>query len=174
LALPAEAARRTVNVAKAHPGRLRPPTMSGLHWPGRRVGAAAVIVDASGRVLLVRHTYGRLNWELPGGASEPGESVIETALRELREEAGVEALADQLTGVYWDSEYDAHHLVFRCRLVDEGRPLASSAEISACDFWPPDRLPRPISDFTIRRVHDALADAPQLLPVTIPPRAWLD
>jgi 8-oxo-dGTP diphosphatase len=62
-----------------------------MHWPGRRVGVAAFIVDGRGRVLLVRHTYGPLNWELPGGASEPGESVVQTALRELREEAGVEA-----------------------------------------------------------------------------------
>jgi 8-oxo-dGTP diphosphatase len=133
-----------------------------------------VILDASGRVLLVRHTYGRLNWELPGGASEPGESFVETVVRELREEAGVEAVPEQLTGVYWDSEYDAHHLVFRCQVVDERGPVASSAEISACDYWPVDGLPRPISDFTIRRIEDALAEAPHVLPVSIPPRTWLD
>lgn len=133
-----------------------------------------MILDASGRVLLVRHAYGRLNWELPGGASEPGESVVETALRELREEVGVEAVAGQLTGIYWDSEYDAHHLVFRCRLADNATPVASSAEISACDYWSPEELPRPISDFTTRRIKDALADAPQLLPASITPRTWLD
>lgn len=33
----------------------------------KNVGAAAFIVDGEGRVLLVKHTYGRLNWELPGG-----------------------------------------------------------------------------------------------------------
>jgi hypothetical protein len=27
-----------------------------------RIGAAAVVLDDSRRVLLVRHTYGRLNW----------------------------------------------------------------------------------------------------------------
>lgn len=133
-----------------------------------------MILDASGRVLLVRHTYGRLNWELPGGASEPGESVVETALRELLEEAGVEAAADELTGIYWDREYDAHHLVFRCRVADDAKPVASSTEISACEYWPPDRLPRPISDFTIRRIEDALANTRQPLPVSIPPRSWLD
>jgi hypothetical protein len=31
-----------------------------------RIGAAAVVLDDSRRVLLVRHTYGRLNWELLG------------------------------------------------------------------------------------------------------------
>src|SRR6266550_908332 len=31
------------------------------------IGAASVISDATGRVLLVHHTYGERNWEIPGG-----------------------------------------------------------------------------------------------------------
>lgn len=30
-------------------------------------GAAAVIVDSDGKILLVKHSYGKNNWELPGG-----------------------------------------------------------------------------------------------------------
>ncbi|HEV8603277.1 MAG TPA: hypothetical protein VGQ68_07755 [Gaiellaceae bacterium] len=38
-----------------------------------------------------------------------------------------------------------------------------------------DALPHPISDFTIRRIEDALLEAPQeLLPISIPPRTWLE
>src|SRR5688500_810850 len=37
---------------------------------GKKLGAAAVILDTLGRVLLVKHTYGPLNWELPGGGAE--------------------------------------------------------------------------------------------------------
>jgi 8-oxo-dGTP diphosphatase len=54
----------------------------------RRIGAAAVIVNDEGGVLLVKQTYGRLNWELPGGAGEAGESPDETVLRGVREETG--------------------------------------------------------------------------------------
>jgi 8-oxo-dGTP pyrophosphatase MutT (NUDIX family) len=50
----------------------------------RRIGAAAVIVNDEGGVPLVKQTYGRLNWELPGGAGEAGESPDETVLREVR------------------------------------------------------------------------------------------
>jgi 8-oxo-dGTP diphosphatase len=145
-----------------------------MNWPERRLGAAAVILDADGRVLLVRHTYGRLNWELPGGASEPGESIVDTALRELREETGLQGHAERLTGIYYDAEYDAHHFVFRCRVADPKLATATSAEISACDYWAPAALPRPISDFTIRRITDALGDRAGALPTAITARAWLE
>jgi 8-oxo-dGTP diphosphatase len=143
-------------------------------WALRKLGAAALVLDLEGRVLLVRHTYGRLNWEIPGGASEPGESAILTALRELREEAGVEAIAESLAGIYYDAADDAHHFVFRCRL-DGGEPAPASAEVSECRYWPPDALPRPISDFTVRRIEDALhGRLPDLVPVSIPPLSWLE
>jgi 8-oxo-dGTP pyrophosphatase MutT (NUDIX family) len=145
-----------------------------MNWPGRRVGAAAVILDERGYVLLVRHTYGRLNWELPGGASEPGESVVETALREVREETGLKVKAERLTGIYYDPEQDAHHFVFRCRTVDGAAPVPGSEEISACAFCAPDDAPRPISDFTLRRIRDAVAHDPQVLPESVPQRSWLE
>ena len=146
-----------------------------MGWTGRRLGAAAVIVDREGHVLLVRHTYGPLNWEIPGGASEPGESILATALREVREEVGVEAVPERLAGIYYDGEHDAHHFVFRCHLADEAVPSSSSAEVSACGFWPRDALPRPISDFTVRRIEDACTGRlPELAPVVVPPRSWID
>ncbi len=53
-----------------------------------------VVVDTAGAVLLFRThdpTYPELGawWELPGGGLEPGETYIDCALRELREEAGI-------------------------------------------------------------------------------------
>jgi 8-oxo-dGTP diphosphatase len=143
-------------------------------WALRKLGAAAVVLDSDGRVLLVHHTYGRLNWEIPGGASEPGESVVETALRELREEVGVDAAAESLAGIYYDGEDDAHHFVFRCRIVG-AEPAPASDEVSECRYWHPEALPRPISDFTVRRIEDAVdGRLPDLVPVSITPRSWLE
>ena len=144
-----------------------------MSWPGRRIGAAAIILDDEGKVLLVRHTYGPLDWAVPGGQSEPGESVVETALRELREETGLEAVAESLTGIYWNATRDAHHFVVRCRQLDGREPTPSSPEISACGFWGSDELPRPISDFTVRRIEDALTRWPQPLPSPVPARTIL-
>ena len=154
--------------------RSEPIETATVAWVGRRAGAAAVLLDPRGRVLLVRHTYGRLNWELPGGASESGESVVETALRELREETGIDARAETLTGIYYEPETDAHHFVFRCRALSGEPATPTSPEISDCGYWSLADLPRPISDFTVRRIEDAISGARQALPAAIPPRTWLE
>ena len=127
------------------------------------LGAACAIFDGDGRVLLVHHTYGRLNWELPGGVSEPGETPDETARRELLEETGLHAELDHLTGVYLEPDHDFGpmlHFVFRCRWLEGLDPVASSPEVSDVRYWPPDHLPTPISDFTERRIRDAALDQP--------------
>jgi 8-oxo-dGTP diphosphatase len=127
------------------------------------LGAACVIFDDEGRVLLVHHTYGRLNWELPGGGSEPGEAPDETATRELLEETGLRAELDCLTGVYFEPDHDVGpmlHFVFRGRWHDRLDPVASSPEVSDVRYWPIDDLPTPISDFTERRIQDAVLDGP--------------
>jgi 8-oxo-dGTP diphosphatase len=144
-----------------------------VHWRGRLVGVAAAVLDDAGRVLLVCHTYGRLNWELPGGASEPGEGFEETALRELREETGLAGWVERLTGIYYRPEDDSHHLVYRCTVEDDSNPVPSSEEVSACSYWPVDKPPRPISDFTLRRIQDALA-AESLRLREVPPLTWLE
>lgn len=62
-----------------------------VHHPG---GAAIAAVDAQGRVCLLRqyrHAAGGWIWELPAGKLEPGEPPLETARREIIEEAGCTA-----------------------------------------------------------------------------------
>lgn len=62
-----------------------------IHHPG---GAATVAIDDQERVCLVRqfrHAAGGWLWELPAGRIEPDEPPLETARRELAEEAGVSA-----------------------------------------------------------------------------------
>jgi len=146
-----------------------------VHWPARLIGVAAVVLDESGRILLVRHTYGRLNWELPGGASEPGETFEETAVRELGEETGLAGQVGRLTGIYYKREDDSHHLVFRCTVENGSESArATSAEVSDCAYWSPDALPRPISDFTVRRIEDALAEEASPRLVDVAPLTWLE
>ena len=144
-------------------------------WTGKKLGAAAVITDERGYVLLVKHSYGKLNWEIPGGAAEANETVADTAVREVREETGLVVIAERLTGMYYWAENDSHHFVFQCAMAHDGQePLSISSETTDCGYFAPDALPRPISDFTVRRIQDALAGIPMLLPTNTGPRQWLE
>ncbi len=61
--------------------------------------ASALVFDASGRVLLVRHAEGNL-WTTPGGMIEPGETPADAAVRETWEETGLAVALTRIVGVF--------------------------------------------------------------------------
>lgn len=126
-------------------------------------------------MLLVHHTYGALNWELPGGSGEQGESPAETAVREVYEETSLTVSASGMTGCYFMPENETLHFVFRCDVSGTGEmPVPDGDEISECAYWPLNSLPRPISDWTVKRIHDAVSGSCIDMPMTIGPRIWLE
>lgn len=138
----------------------------------KRLGGAAIIQDSKGKVLLVKHGYGKRNWEVPGGLSEQGESAAGTAIREVQEETGLEVKAGRLTGVYYDPSTDMHHFAFTCSSVNDKQPAPTSGEIVECGFFSVDELPRPISDFTEQRIHHALFQDNSSLFHVMKPLKW--
>ncbi len=67
--------------------------------------AAGIVTDAQGRVLLMQRLPGKHLaglWEFPGGKLEPGETVAQALVRELREELGIEVHASTpLISIPW-------------------------------------------------------------------------
>lgn len=118
----------------------------------------AVVVDGAGRVLMIHKTDNDL-WALPGGGHEPGESIADTVVREIREETGYDVEVETLTGTYTNPNHRMMYddgevrqqfsLAFRARLIG-GSPQTSSEsrevrwltpeEIAALDVHPSMRL----------------------------------
>ncbi|MGV9213841.1 NUDIX hydrolase [Micromonospora sp. RB23] len=73
--------------------------------PNKIVVAVTVFVqDSEGRVLLIQRTDNGL-WALPGGAQDFGEYIAETAVRETREETGIEVEVTEIVGIYSDPRH---------------------------------------------------------------------
>jgi 8-oxo-dGTP pyrophosphatase MutT (NUDIX family) len=70
------------------------------HRPLILVGAIVIALDLDGKILLQQRKYPAGYWAIPGGLMELGESVEETARRELYEETNLSAAALQLINVY--------------------------------------------------------------------------
>lgn len=91
-----------------------------------RLVVAAVVRDASGRLLVQRRRQGtHLEglWEFPGGAVEPGEEPAAALERELEEELGVAASAGDPITFAWhrDDHRDVLLLFFQAR-IESGAP----------------------------------------------------
>lgn len=87
--------------------------------------ASAVVVDDQGRVLLHRRRDNNL-WSVPGGAMEPGESISQTVVREVKEETGLDVKPRRIIGVY----SNPHHVV----AYDDGEVRQQFSVCFACDL----------------------------------------
>jgi ADP-ribose pyrophosphatase YjhB (NUDIX family) len=106
--------------------------------------ASVVVVDDDGRILLHRRTDND-KWALPGGVMEIGESIAGCALREVREETGLEVELLGIVGLYTDPghvfAYDdgevrqEFSICFRARPT--GGSLAPSEESHEVRFFNP-------------------------------------
>lgn len=74
-------------------------------------GAQVVVLRNDDAVLLQRRADNGV-WEIPAGSCEPGQSFVEAAVAELREETGIRASADQLEAFASYSDPEGHHLVY--------------------------------------------------------------
>ena len=124
-----------------------------------RHGAAVLIADERGRVLLIHEDYGRLRWGLPGGRHEPGESIEETAIREAKEETNLDVELVELIGEYMIVSASGQELldvsVFIATIAG-GELAPNEGEIAEVGWFDPNDLPHPQTDVGPRAIADWL------------------
>ncbi|MEU7639805.1 NUDIX domain-containing protein [Streptomyces sp. NPDC039016] len=111
------------------------------------VAASAVVTDESGRVLLQRRQDNDL-WALPEGGMDMGDSLPGCAVREVKEETGLDVEITGLVGTYTDPEHviaysdgevrRQFNICFTARIV--GGTLTISDESTELRFVAPGEL----------------------------------
>jgi diadenosine hexaphosphate hydrolase (ATP-forming) len=111
-------------------------------------GAGGVVINHAGRVLLLQHRNG--TWVFPKGHIEAGESKVDAAVREVEEEAGVQAAVIDPRRT-WQTEYvnprrqarritwyllrsDATEVVLRERIFPTGGFFAPAEALALLSF----------------------------------------
>jgi ADP-ribose pyrophosphatase YjhB (NUDIX family) len=143
--------------------RLEPLTRRVLHFywrfsRGLTLGVRAVVIDDSGKVFLIVHSYVP-GWHLPGGGVETGETAAVALARELREEGNIEVLElPQLFGVYFNGRISRrdHVALYVVRAFRQSAPPKPNHEIIAHGFFAPEALPQDTSRATRDRIAEVL------------------
>ena len=127
-----------------------------------RVAAGVLFRDADGRVLLVKPSY-KAGWEIPGGYVEKSESPLAAAVREVREELGVDLDVAELLVMDWaphPAEGDKLLVIFRGGTLtadDVTSFTLHEGEITTAEFFHVDQLPDLMPARLARRVTEAAA-----------------
>jgi len=111
-----------------------------------KVAIGAIVGDDEGRILLVKRPDSGI-WLYPTGWADVGYSPAEVAIKEVKEETGIDCVVEQLIAVVDGqrmgfTRFGMYMIVFHCRAVGgelEGHPL----ETAGVGFFPPDDLPWP-------------------------------
>ena len=111
-------------------------------------GAGGVVFNARGDVLLLRHMGGDW-WVFPKGHIDPGEGVLEAALREVEEEAGVRATCPDETATrttrYTNPRGEARLITWFPLLTEATKPVLRERLFPEGDFFAPDEALRRLS-----------------------------
>ena len=102
------------------------------------------VVLKDDKILLVHRKDDGL-WCLPGGITDPGETLADSVLRELQEETGIVGEVKQLLGIYdsrlWHSEKRIHFYHFLFLVEAEALTPRPSDEVYDAAYFAEDNLP---------------------------------
>lgn len=128
------------------------------------VGAAAVILNEAGQVLLQHRSDSKL-WGIPGGSIEPGEEPAAAVMREVWEETGLRVLPERIVGVYGGPSHLVTYpngdqcaftsVTFACKVVG-GELSVDDDESLELRWFDPQNLPEALVPHHRERIHHAV------------------
>lgn len=128
------------------------------------VPAAAVAIEHEGQILMVQRRDSG-NWTLPGGTLEIGESLSECAVRELKEETGLDVQVTGIVGTYTDPDVRIAYSDGEVRQeftvvfhgVSEGHEVSLDSESTGFQWVPKGKLLKlQLANSQRRRLEDLL------------------
>ena len=123
------------------------------------LGVGVAIIDGAGRIVLQQRADFAV-WGLPGGGIDAGETAAQAAVREAREETGLEVRLTRMVGLYamprWSKVANDHVVVFAA-VPAGGELVRQTAETLDAGYFASDQLPAPLMPWHRQRIQDALA-----------------
>ena len=121
-----------------------------------KLAVGTIIQDASGRIVLVRRAIepGFGKWVVPGGYVDRGERVQSAAVREAREECGLDVRLDRLVNIYSYSGRVPVIVMYAATIL--GGELACDDESFEARFFEPSEIPW--DQIAFRSTRDALRE----------------
>jgi ADP-ribose pyrophosphatase YjhB (NUDIX family)/predicted RNA-binding Zn-ribbon protein involved in translation (DUF1610 family) len=138
------------------PDRLVCPACGFVFYIDPKIAVGTIIRTESGRIVLVRRAiepgYGK--WVFPGGYVDRGEPLTSAALREAREECGLNVRLDGLINIYSYPGRAPVIVVYAATAL--GGSLAADDECLEAAEVEPAQIPW--SELAFRSTHEALQD----------------
>ena len=128
---------------------------------GATLGARAMVIDGTGRIFLIKHSYVD-GWHMPGGGVETGETLLMALARELAEEGNIQLTAPpRLHGVFFNRRTSRrdHVALYIVREFRQDAPPQPNHEIIEHGFFALDALPDDTSRATRARIAEVLGGA---------------
>jgi 8-oxo-dGTP diphosphatase len=99
--------------------------------PKHIVSAATIVLNENREILLIKGP--RRGWEMPGGQVEEGESLKDAAIRETKEETGIDIEVLAFCGVFQNVKRSICNTLFLAKPVG-GVPTTSSESLEVAFF----------------------------------------
>ncbi len=126
--------------------------------PKHIVSAATIVINEQGEILLIKGP--KRGWEMPGGQVEEGESLKDAAVREAKEETGIDIEVLKFCGIFQNVNRSICNTLFLAKPV--GGELTTSTESLEVGFFPIEEALKMVTHKNFReRIEKCLDESSQ-------------